>query len=338
MPIVGGKNTEMLQEILKFPDLLSKGLEKGKQVSLSNKYQRMHVKLIGMGGSALVGSYLQSYLTRKLPKLSVEVIRSLNFPYNPDALHIIYSYSGQTRETLNGLQTILKEKDARIIVATSNGKLESIAQNKHLSCVKLPRGFESRSHLPFGVAALAYLLGDSFGIKTEVESEIEGAIKTIKSEKKKVLTENIEALRNIAKGLEASFPIVIGDPALSPVLLRFVNQLAENAKHLATSTTLPEAAHNLICPLRRSRIPISLLFLKRSSLGNFTSKLTEEFKNLLQERNAFQLTTEDKKFSMKTLLHPTFLIDLLSVLIAEEKDVSAYDIKEIEEIKEKMKE
>lgn len=335
MTIVGEKNTEMLQEVLKFPNLLVKGLKKGKKFSLPREYKKERIKHIGMGASALVGSYLETYLPRKLQKLTMEVIRTPQLSFSPETLYIIYSYSGQTIETIEVLKKLVSKKDAKIVVATSGGKLENIAQKRDLPYVELPEGFESRSHLPFGVSVLAYLLGEAFEINTEVESDLEGAIEAIKSEKKEVLSEKIEDLEQITKGLEASFPVAVGDPALSPVLLRFVNQLAENAKHLASSTILPEGAHNLICPLRRSRVPVSLFFLKRTSLNAFTSKLTKEFKRVLRERKTFEITTDDKKFSMKTLLHPTFLVDLISVMIADEKDLSSYDIQEIEEVKEK---
>lgn len=333
MTIVGERNAEMLQEILKFPDLLVKGLKKGKEFSLPREYKRKKIKHIGMGASALTGSYLESYLTRKLPRVTMEVRKCPQFSFSPGTLHIVYSYSGQTIETIKALKKLVKKKDAKIVVATSGGKIEEIAQKRDLPYVKLPKGFESRSHLPFGVSVLAYLLGEIFEINTEVESDLEEAIEAVKSEKKEILSENIEDLKEITKGLEANFPVAVGDPALSPVLLRFVNQLAENAKHLASSIVLPEGAHNLICPLNRSRIPVSLLFLKRTSLSKFTSKITEEFKKVLRERKTFEITTDDKKFSMKTLLHPTFLVDLLSVMIADEKDLSSYDIREIEEVK-----
>lgn len=331
MALVGEKNIKMLQEVLKFPKLLSKGLESVQNFGLpSTKKEIIHV---GMGASALVGNYLKAYFTGE-PSIKFSVMNTPNFGIDPNALFIVYSYSGETKETLKSFRKILNYKeDLNIIVASSGGRLTEISKRKDLPLVKLPPGLESRSHLPFGLSAFSYLLGEMYETTTEVVSELEVAIETIKTTKERILSNNARELKEIAKALEASFPFIVGDNKLSPVLLRFVNQLAENAKHLASSIVLPERAHNLICPLKRSRIPVSLLFLKRTSIDTFTKSITKKFREILQNRKSFQIQIDDKKFSLKTLLYPTFIIDLLSVLIADEKGENSHDIREIEEVK-----
>lgn len=177
-------------------------------------------------------------------------------------------------------------------------------------------------------------------MQSEVVRDLEGAINSIRTIKENMLTEESEIeqrITDIAKGLEVSFPFVVGDPAIYPVLIRFVNQLAENAKHLASSVVLPEGGHNLVCPLNRSKIPISLLFLERKARKKFTTNFTKHFKEILQDRKQFSISIEDEKFSLNSLLYPTFLIDLISVLIADEKNISSHDIAEIESLKSKMK-
>lgn len=339
MVLVGDKNVKMMQEVLQFPDLISKGMEKAKKLNIAEK-KKDQIIHIGMGGSALVGSYLKAYFSEKLP-INFDVIKSPSFLTPSNILYIVYSYSGETRETLMSLEKILSEREnSEILLASSGGELKKIAERKRLTHIPLPKGLESRSHLPYGISIFSQILGKLFNIQSEVARDLEGAITAIREVKERVLTEESDIekrITTIAKTLEASFPFVVSDPAISPVSTRFVNQLAENAKHLASSVVLPEGGHNLICPLNRSKIPISLLFLERNTIGEFTANFTKHFKEVLQERTQFSIQIEDEKFSLKTLLYPTFLVDLISVRIADEKNVSSHDITEIQSLKSKMK-
>lgn len=332
MALVSEKNVEMLREVLKFPELLLNGLERARASNLPTIIkEKRKITHVGMGASALVGSYLGTYFKKK-DDLPIEVENDLDFSLGTESLFIVYSYSGDTRETVEAAKRILAG-DYEVILASSEGQLRSMAEERDLPHIKLPKGFESRSHLPFGVAYLSYVLSQIFKADANVASELENSIDTILAKKEEILSNNAINLKSIAEGLEASFPFAVGDVALSPVLTRFVNQLAENAKHLASSLFLPEGGHNLICPLKCSKMPVSLFFLQRTSLGKFTAKTFERFKEILHSRERFQINIDDTKFSWQSLLYPTFVIDLLSVLVADLKDVNCYDITEIKEMK-----
>ena len=111
------------------------------------------VLFAGMGGSAISGDLVRSFLWEE--PYQIDVVRDYSLPgyVNKDFLFVVTSYSGNTEETLSVLNYGL-ERGLTTVAITSDGKLKEIAMDKGLPLLTVPEGYPPRG-------ALGYLLGNS---------------------------------------------------------------------------------------------------------------------------------------------------------------------------------
>ena len=146
MPI---DNSNMLKVIEDFSHQCRMALELPKGMSVSGKVDKIVVA--GMGGSAVGGDLLKSYM--RSSKIPVFVVRDYDVPHfvNEKTLLFAVSYSGNTDETLSAFEDASRKK-ANIVAVTSGGQLGAIAKK----VVKIPGGLQPR-------AALGYLFFSGLG-------------------------------------------------------------------------------------------------------------------------------------------------------------------------------
>lgn len=214
-----------------------------------------NIVLTGLGGSAIGGDLLRSYLSNEL-KIPWVVNRHYRLPdfVGTKTLVIVSSYSGATEETLSAYQDAVKRK-SRILCITTGGEVFQRAKRLKHPTIVLPPGLSPRAALGYSFFPLLIVLSRCGFIKSR-KKDIEETIGLLA---RKTTTygdpANIDNLPwNLARRLQGKIPIIY-TPAehLDAVGLRWRGQIAENAKQLAFGNVLPEMNHNELVGWRTGR-------------------------------------------------------------------------------------
>jgi len=204
-----------------------------------------NIVITGLGGSAIAGDLLREFLGDEL-NLPLLVSRNYTLPkfIDNNSLCIFSSYSGNTEETIEALNSAIK-LGCKIICVTTGGQLSEIAKANNLPCILLSKGYQPR-----------YALGSSFftllkiftklNLINDQESTVEQIINLWKENGDK-FSEEDNITYNIARNLIGYIPVIYSCADLTSALgNRFKCQLNENSKLNAFHNVIPEMNHNEI--------------------------------------------------------------------------------------------
>ncbi len=209
------------------------------------------VLILGMGGSAIGGDLLRSYLN-VVPganHLNIQINRNYDIPNHIDnhTLVIASSYSGDTEETLSGVSQA-SEKTKNIICVTTGGALSKYAVKHQFPIVKLPSGLQPRAALGYSFFALLGIFMKAGIINVDVKSEISETYTLLdkKSAIYSVIDDTNPAII-LAKSLHNKAIVLYSASDRTDIVnLRWRGQIHENAKNLAFGSLMPEMNHNEI--------------------------------------------------------------------------------------------
>jgi len=232
--------------LIDFPQQVENAVDIGKKFSAS--YKSSHIRNIvvnGLGGSAIGGDLLRSYLAEEL-KIPFIINRHYYLPEFVDerSLVIVSSYSGNTEETI-GAQTDAKKRKAKVLCISSNGETALMAKKFKQPLITIPKGLPPRAALGFSFFPVLISLAKMKLIRSK-DADIKEAITMLKKKSKlySSLSNKNPALK-LAKQLYMKLPIVYSSADRFDVVnLRWRGQIAENAKQLAFGHVLPEMNHN----------------------------------------------------------------------------------------------
>ena len=248
----------LIETIKSAPDQLVAGLELSKDIKLAKKYDS--IVLCGMGGSALVGELLQTYLSgisnnqspvpNEIPNpnfkkvITIVVNRSYNLPpesYKPNCLNIISSYSGNTEETLSCFEEALKN-NLDCLGLASGGKVMEICKEKNIPIVAMPKptpDFQPRFATGYSFSALLNLFANNglLALDTNIFSQ---TAEKIQSELQ--ILENLG--QEIAKKIQGKTPVVYAPVRYKALAMIWKIMFNENAKTPAFWNYFPELSHN----------------------------------------------------------------------------------------------
>ncbi len=206
-----------------------------------------NIVLAGMGGSAIGGDLLASFLQNKL-QIPFHVCRGYELPdyVDDESLVIISSYSGNTEETLAMFEDAM-DRSAMLACVTTGGKVAEICEKEGIVCAKIPAGLQPRAALAYSFLPLLGLF-EALGFAGSFAPDLSETILHLKDARKQFARES-EASSNPAKQLATAcggkVPLIYaGAGLLSPVSVRFRGQFSENGKTLAYSNVFPEMNHN----------------------------------------------------------------------------------------------
>ncbi|MFH2027954.1 MAG: bifunctional phosphoglucose/phosphomannose isomerase [Nanoarchaeota archaeon] len=224
---------DMLSVLEAFPAQCRNALTLSKGIVVSKDIG--NVVVTGMGGSAIGGDLLKSYLAKT--DLPVFVNRDYNIPnfVNENTLVFAVSYSGNTEETLSAVQQA-KEKNAKIIGITSGGRLEKEVQTK----IKVPTGFQPRAAICYLFFPMLGVLYNS-GMIDVKNTDLNAMLKRLAN-----FSYYREQGSKLAKVINGKTPIIYSSELLAPVAYRFKTQINENAKYPAFTGVFSEMNHNEI--------------------------------------------------------------------------------------------
>jgi glucose/mannose-6-phosphate isomerase len=205
-----------------------------------------NIVLTGLGGSAIGGDLLRSYLVKELD-IPFAVNRYYTLPefVGRNTLVIVSSYSGNTEETISAHKEAMKRK-ARILCISTGGETARMAKIFKQPWIQIPPGLSPRAALGYSFFPLLVVLSRLGFIKPK-DRDIKETIQLLKI--KSLSFGNPESPENaplkLAERLKGKLPVIYS-PAehLDTVNIRWRGQIAENAKQLSSGHVLPEMNHN----------------------------------------------------------------------------------------------
>ena len=330
----------MLSMLYHLPTQIEETEKIVEEASLPKVFRVDHILVCGMGGSAISGNILQSYLRRKL-SIPIEVNRSYDLPkwVNRHTLVFSQSYSGDTEETLLAFKQAY-EKHCQIIAVSSDGRLEEYCKHRGIPHIKIPSGYPPRAAIGYLLFSMIFALKKIGILQHNIEKE---ETISILKEAREEFNEKISIDNNIAKQLaikiHGSIPQIYSLDIYKPIAKRWMNQFAENSKLISRYNVLPEATHNDIVAWSFDETlskNFSCIFLRDSNEENSSMRSRVDFmKRILTPMglNVEDVFPRGKKLLAK-MMYLLYLGDYISCYLAFLRNVDPTPIDAITELKE----
>jgi len=318
----------MYNLIAGFPQQLEKALALGRTITIpTHQNEIRNIVVAGMGGSGIGANMVESLVNQTLA-LPYQIAKNYNVPasVSKHTLFIACSFSGGTEETL----ACLAEAEARgatVFAITSGGKLLEIAQQKGYGYVQLPNEAPCpRAFLGYSMVQLLFTL-HKFGF---IENTFEESIKSSLA----YLTANQTNLQDeaqiIAQRISGRQVILYADQVLEPVLVRFQQQINENAKQLCHLNVLPEMNHNELVGWglpQHFYHNISLVWVRHAAEHLRVAKRIEICQEMLRPKaGTFDEIHAIGNSPVERFLHLIHLFDWVSFYMAKQNEVDAFEI------------
>ena len=288
--------------------------------------------IIGMGGSAIAGNYIQELLhdTSQVPIITV---RDSVLPQFIDRKWTVLavSYSGNTEETLVASRDSVK-RGCQTIGVCSGGELASLEGVK--GTVMVPEGFQPRAAFPILFSVVLQIVESLLDMKKTDLKGIEG-----------ILSTRLEAWagsplkpKTMANDLLVMTPVFIGARHLKPVAYRAKCQFNENAKVMAFSSEIPESNHNEIESFNELNDQTMLpLFLKSAFLDERTAMRFDIVSQIYEDEGFIPIRVSMSSDSkIEEMLLMTLYLDLVSVELAHLRSVDPLTVEKISMLKSQL--
>ncbi len=326
----------MFELFFSFPNFFknSKDIVEKQMIDISNYEDIQNVVISGMGGSGFSGDFIL-YLFKDYIKFPIVINKNYRLPefVSDKTLLFLVSYSGNTEETLSNLE-IGEKKMAKIISISSNGELLEKTKNKYLT-FEIPKGFPPRMAFPYLLYPIYFIL-KNFVSEDLGDEEFFEKIDSIYSEFKKENNLGDE----ISEKIKNKIPIIYSSDSLTPVGLRWKQEINENSKYIAYNLSFPELNHNesVFWESKEFKDKVIFIILRDKYDLPQMKKRIEISIELLKDKG--WNTLELYSFGEKHLLNLYSLIplgDYISIKLAYLKDVDPLPVKIIDELKLKLK-
>lgn len=321
-----------IQELTEaFPQHLKEAILIGKKsIFPVSKKSFSNVLICGMGGSGIGGSIV-SQLANTEATIPFFVCKDYTIPafVNSNTLVIASSYSGNTEETLAAIDKAL-EKGAEVVCLSSGGKLVEMAKEKKLPFIQIPGGIPPRAAFGYSFPQLFTILSHYCITSSKHLSDIEKAISFLQNEKEKIKNE----AEKISEMLLNKIPVLYAEASFEAVLIRFRQQLNENAKMLAWHHVLPEMNHNELVGWKNENKNVAVLFIRNENDYARTAKRIDICKEIILPKASSVTEVWTKgTTALERILYTIHLLDFVSVLIAEKRNIDAEEIQVIDFLK-----
>jgi glucose/mannose-6-phosphate isomerase len=239
---------DMLGLVSSFPTQMEDAWQRGADFTGSVTLgPAQKVVVFGMGGSAIGGDMVRSFLGDRL-EVPLHVNRHYAVPPSllTDALLVFSSYSGNTGETLTAFDSAIG-KGAAAVAITSGGLLEGRCREHGVPVCKIPGGRPPRSAIAYSFMPLLRILAAA-GVAPRDENEYLEARTALEELCVRYTSDSPQnRAADLAFELVGNLPLIYsaGD-LLDAVGRRWSCQFNENGKSLAHYGAFPEINHNEI--------------------------------------------------------------------------------------------
>jgi glucose/mannose-6-phosphate isomerase len=204
------------------------------------------IVLCGLGGSAIGGDLLRSYLADQL-RIPFLVNRSYVLPrfVGLKTLVIVSSYSGSTEESVACYREAVKRR-AKILCITSGGTVERMARKYKHPVIMVPGGLPPRSALGYSFFPLLITLSKAGFVPdpSRAVRETISVLETLTDEYRNPDNADNAPLRLAEQARERICVVYTAAERFDSVGTRWRGQISENAKSLVFGNVVPEMNHN----------------------------------------------------------------------------------------------
>lgn len=260
--------SHMYDLIRRFPEQVEEAIGIGYDTPIRLAVRNIeNIVVCGLGGSAIGGDLLKSYLAGEL-EVPLIVNRNYTLPKftGKNSLVIVSSYSGNTEETTSAFKEALKRK-AKILCISSGGEVAKLAKRNRLPLITIPGGLPPRAALGYSFFPLLIAFGN-LGLVKDKRREIRETLALLG--KKSAEYGNPDPSTNqslrIAEQLRGRLAVIYSSTErFDAVATRWRGQMAENGKSLMFGHVLPEMNHNELVGwkvLREQMREMQVVFLR----------------------------------------------------------------------------
>lgn len=286
-----------------------------------------HIVISGLGGSGITGKILKSYYLNKI-NIPVETVSDYQLPafVNADSLVILCSYSGNTEETLSAYADARK-KGAYCLALTVGGKIAELAEKDGVIVYRAEVGYQPRVAFGYPITYMFMIFAELLGVNLVDELS---KIKTKVSNTDNYIR-RANFVRHELKSTIRNKYVIIASPDMEALAIRFAQQVQENAKLEAFVVVIPEANHNVIESYYQ-KWPSNYIMM--NSGENARINLRFQFiKDLLESQGSKVLELDVKPMSIEHIFDVVFVMDWVSLQIADEVVAVSNQIKNIIDLK-----
>ena len=314
----------MKQITANFTNQIKEAISIGESADFNSTKKTINSVLIcGLGGSGIGGKII-SLLIESEVKIPVSTTNNYSIPnfVNENTLVIASSYSGNTEETLAAVKESQK-RGAEIVAITSGGELLNLANQNKWNHFVVPGGEQPRGMLAYSLVQLLFIFQKYNLVSTSYTSMLPELVSLINENEKSIQDEAL----NLAKNIHNKHLIIYGEASLEGILVRFRQQINENAKELCWHHVLPEMNHNELVGWAGGNENMAVIKLNSSFDFYRTQKRWEICKEVIGQKTK-SIYEIDAKGSTK-LIQQFYLIhltDWISVFLAELKNIDSVEV------------
>ena len=213
-------------------------IEKSIDTKIDLKGAKVKSIMIGaMGGSAISSNIVVSCCSNNTA-IPVYIIRSPTIPKSvgPETLTVISTYSGNTDETLEMYKSA-KAAGSPIIVITSGGKVEGMAESDGYTVLKVPTGYQPRYSSGYMIGYLAAII--SAAGYTMFSNNLKACLGSLKAYRNYMEVQGSLAYL-LADKYKDCVPVICTESKFKCIALRWKSQFNENSKTICFDSALSE--------------------------------------------------------------------------------------------------
>ena len=325
----------MEEMIMNFPNQLEEALKIASEIKIKVSRDSIdNVIICGMGGSAIGGSFIQSFF-RLESAVPIFVNRSYDIPawVNDRTLVIVSSYSGNTEETVAACHTAISAQ-AKMVILTSGGKLREMAINHKIDLVTIPPGSPSpRACLGYSIVLMTKVLIEAKVVNDLAFDSLRSAMQLIKYDQDSIMQEAM----SIAKILHSKTPVIYCPDHLETSAIRWRQQINENSKLLCWHHVIPEMTHNEIVGWLDQRDDIAVIvFRSRDSHKRVVHRIDFLIEALTElSSHVYEVNAKGNSI-IESSIYLIHLGDWVSLYLAQFKGVDPIEITIIDKLKREM--
>jgi glucose/mannose-6-phosphate isomerase len=241
----------LAESLVLFPDQIKSAWRQAEKIKLPASYSAVDkVVVFGMGGSNLGARVIASVFKDKL-KIPLIIEAGYEIPgfVGKKTLCLLYSYSGNTEETLSVFREVFKRGAKILAVGASSpeSSLEALADREKITglffAASANLSGQPRAGLGYAIAGLLALLAKA-KILAAKKNEIFSLAEKLSAagEKLDIGSKNNKA-KDLAEKLHSHAVILLGGDFVEGNLHALRNQLNENSKNFASYLVLPDMNH-----------------------------------------------------------------------------------------------
>ncbi|MEZ4909103.1 MAG: bifunctional phosphoglucose/phosphomannose isomerase [Saprospiraceae bacterium] len=319
--------------IYKFMQQMEEAMILAENSKIQN-FQANKVFITGMGGSGIAGKF-SAEIMQKYGNIPVFVSNTYDIPswIDEQTLCLVSSYSGNTEETLSCFEKLLNT-NAKIIAITSGGKLLQEAKRLNIENLVVPGDWPApRACIGYSLIYQLFILFKLNLLNLELPREISLSIDFLLKNCGEIQSE----AKKIATLLGNKTPLIYSDQTFEPLAVRFRQQINENSKMLAFSSVFPEMNHNEIAAWVNDYSSFSCIFIKSDLYSPQVLKRMEVSKEIMIKHTDTIIDINSKGYTfLQQLFYLIHLTDWISFYMAEQNDVDAMDISNIDFLKSRL--